>query len=80
VVAHAHNGEGTMTNTATPNECEPIEGPLADDELNAVNAGMLYLKPTGGMADRGIESLASTILERLGNAMAVGSSTDRGSG
>jgi hypothetical protein len=61
-----------MTNTATANECEPIEGPLTDDELNAVNAGMLYVKPTGGLANGGIESLASTILERLGNATAVG--------
>jgi hypothetical protein len=39
VLAHAHNGEGTMTNTATPNECEPIEGQLAIDELDAVNGG-----------------------------------------
>jgi hypothetical protein len=71
-----------MTNTATPNECEPIEGPLTDDELNAVNAGMLYLKPTGGLAEGGIQSLASTIIDQLGNSMAVGgrSSTDRGAG
>jgi len=42
---------------------------LADSELAAVSAGMLYLKPTEGLADKGIGSLMSAVLERLGKTM-----------
>ena len=61
-----------MTNAATLNECEPIEGPLADRELDAVNAGMLYLKPVEGLADQGISSLVNTLVNQLGNKLQVG--------
>jgi len=67
-----------MTNATTPNYCEPTEGPLADSELDAVSGGMLYIgKPAEGVADQGISSLISTLVNQLGNKLQVGGASQR---
>jgi hypothetical protein len=52
-------------------------GALADSELDAVSGGMLYLKPMDGLADQGIGSLMSTLVNQLGNKLQVGGASQR---
>jgi hypothetical protein len=49
---------------------EPIE--LSDDELETVAAGMLTLRSTSGVADRGISSLTSGLVNKLAVLLNVG--------